>query len=231
MRDAADGRFLPTFRVSAALTSPSGTVLRPHDQQLAWPARSEAGGRRSGPSPAGQEPGATGNVHRAPRWQTTHQFDHPLHLGVPPRSIAIGEANLPLVPLVVVRGMPVVVFRGRRIPRERGQTRRHDRRTPPRAGSCPSQPSRSRTPILLRRREQSYWGPNASPAACSVGEGSFSSTNITCVGVGPTFSPMWVCAGNHAARPDLSETSRTWSPIVSLRSKSLRVTMTLSGCP
>lgn len=169
-----------------------------HDQQLAWPARSKAGGRRSGPSPAGgasrwqgqvqriaeyhhpsrksrlgplgpspalveshreptqmpgQEPGATGNMHRAPRWQTTHQFDHPVHLGVPPRSIAIGEGKS--APPTIRRGPRNA---GRGITRsgsraKRGQTRRHDRRTPPRAGSCPSQTSRSRTPIRVRVTE------------------------------------------------------------------------------
>jgi hypothetical protein len=52
---------------------------------------------------------------------------------------------------------------------------------------------------------------------------------IEWVGLVPTFSPAWVCAGSQTACPDVRDTSRSWSPMISFRSKSASVTMTLSG--
>ena len=81
---------------------------------------------------------------------------------------------------------------------------------------------------LAGRRLTYCCGPSVGSPEDSV-PGSFSSMKIECEGVEPMFSPRCVCAGSQRASPEVSETSRSWSPMTSFRSKSLSVTITLSG--
>src|SRR4051812_3083027 len=77
-----------------------------------------------------------------------------------------------------------------------------------------SWPGDIRSPACASVREETptagYLGPSLESTGSALGErSSFNSTNRTCVGVCPVFSPLWVWASSHRTSP----ASRLTSPL------------------